>query len=151
MILMDKYDVAPGFEDLFTQTPEETIAHEAQMLIFRFLSEAERAMVQQHVSRKELAHRVGTSASYITQVFRGDKQPNFELLAKFQQALAISFDVAVRHECPMVSYEVEQPDISLANTRTRSHSHRVQIVYWPKPDYVRLRWSPSAKRMNPVA
>ena len=45
------------------------------------------------MSKKDLATAIGTSASYITQLFRGNKMINLEMLAKIQQALEIDYDI----------------------------------------------------------
>lgn len=74
-------------------TNEEKIKHEAQMLMFNFTSEIEKYQELQGMTRKELSEKIKTSASYITQVFRGDKPLNFETLAKIQSALNITFHV----------------------------------------------------------
>lgn len=118
MNLTDKYDVAPGFEDLFTFKNEaDADEHEAKMIASRFLSEVHKAMEARGLSRKELAKQVNTSASYITQIFRGDKLPNFDLLARIQRVLDITFDIRLAHDCPVVSYAAEQ----LVTTPILSH------------------------------
>ncbi|NCW88573.1 MAG: XRE family transcriptional regulator, partial [Chitinophagia bacterium] len=47
--------------------------------------------VKKKITRKLLAQLIGTSPSYLTQVFRGDKPLNFMTLAKIQKALNVSF------------------------------------------------------------
>jgi len=74
-------------------TNEEKIKHEAQMLMFNFISEIEKYQEMQGMTRKELSEKIKTSASYITQIFRGNKPLNFETLAKIQSALNITFHV----------------------------------------------------------
>ncbi len=79
-------------------TEEEKLDLDAKMLMAGFLSEIER---MQEIStnlknRKDLAKAIGTSPSYLTQVFCGDKNLNFLTLAKIQKALKIRFDIRVR-------------------------------------------------------
>ena len=69
---------------------------EARLLSFHFLSEIELAMEKQRISKKVLAERVNTSASYITQLFRGDRLPNFNILAKIQRAMGLKFDIKAK-------------------------------------------------------
>lgn len=45
------------------------------------------------MSKKLLAEKVNTSASYITQLFRGDSLPNFNILAKMQRVLGLKFEI----------------------------------------------------------
>jgi transcriptional regulator with XRE-family HTH domain len=44
-------------------------------------------------TRKQLADEIGTSASYLTQLFRGDRLLNFKTVAKIEGALEIRFEV----------------------------------------------------------
>lgn len=50
-------------------------------------------MKDQNISKKELAQNVGTSASFITQLFRGDRRPNWSMLAKMSHVLKLEFKV----------------------------------------------------------
>ena len=61
--------------------------------MFRFLSIIEIRCEELGWNRKQLAEKVGTSASYITQLFRGDKLVNMLTLAKFQKALGLEFEI----------------------------------------------------------
>lgn len=81
---------AKDFQELFEfRSREEKEEHDARMLMFRFLSEVEKEMEAQGMTRKELARKIGTSPSYITQLFRGDKMLNFPTIARIQEALGI--------------------------------------------------------------
>lgn len=91
--------IKKAFDDLFsTITPEEQTDHEAQLLAFRFLSIIDAEMERQDVNKKALAEKVGTSQSYITQLFRGDRRPNWTILAKMQKELGITFTVSTQLE-----------------------------------------------------
>jgi hypothetical protein len=84
MKLNRKYIVGPGFESLFSfKSKEEELDHNAQMLSFNFLSEFEKLFP--NIKKKELAVALGTSPSYITQLFQGDKLINLITLAKLQE------------------------------------------------------------------
>jgi ribosome-binding protein aMBF1 (putative translation factor) len=76
-----------------TLTPEEQDEQAAKLLMFRFLSIVEERMEERGMSRKELANKLGTSASYITQLFRGHKLANLNILAKMARVLDISYRV----------------------------------------------------------
>lgn len=75
------------------QSYERETKHLAQMLMYRFLSEVERLMDERKISKKELAAKIGVSASYITQLYRGTKPLNMETLAKMELALDFRFDI----------------------------------------------------------
>jgi len=75
------------------KTFEEKVEFEGQMLAFAFLSEIEREMEAKGMKRKDLAKAVGKSPSYITQLFRGNKLPNLNILAAMGIAVGKLFDV----------------------------------------------------------
>ncbi len=86
--------IKESFDELFNSFNEqELLDQEARLLSFHFLSEIESAMEKQKMSKKILAEKVNTSASYITRLFRGDRLLNFNILAKMQRALGIKFDI----------------------------------------------------------
>lgn len=96
---MKPNEIKTKFDELFNSiTPEEQIEHEAQLLAFRFLSIIDAEMEAQNISKKALAERVGTSQSFITQLFRGDRKPNWTILAKMQKALGLQFTVSTHDE-----------------------------------------------------
>ncbi|MGB4400099.1 MAG: helix-turn-helix transcriptional regulator [Daejeonella sp.] len=91
---MTPNQIKNSFDELFNSfTDEELLDQEARLLSFRFLSEIESAMEQQKMSKKLLADKVNTSASYITQLFRGDRLLNFNILAKMQRVLGLKFEI----------------------------------------------------------
>jgi transcriptional regulator with XRE-family HTH domain len=66
---------------------------EARMIMYRFLSEVEKLSEEKNLNRKELATLIGTSASYITQLFRGHKLINLETIAKLQKVFNVTFEI----------------------------------------------------------
>jgi transcriptional regulator with XRE-family HTH domain len=98
MKLNKKYKINSEFGDLFTfKNKKEELKHEATMIMFRFLSEVER-ITDNNLSKKDLAKLIDTSASYVTQLFNGDKLLNFLKLAKLQDALNIKFNIVANAE-----------------------------------------------------
>jgi len=94
-----KNKINPEFEDLFSfASKEEEIEHDAKMLMFNFLDKVQKIADEKKLSRKELAEKVGTSASYITQLFRGDKLVNMTIIAKFQKELGFKFNISIQSE-----------------------------------------------------
>ncbi|MEI8114065.1 MAG: helix-turn-helix transcriptional regulator [Bacteroidia bacterium] len=88
-------EIKNAFDQLFNQLSEQDrLENEANLLMFRFLSIIETKCEELGWNRKQLAEKVGTSASYITQLFRGDKLVNMTTLAKFQKVLGITFEIA---------------------------------------------------------
>lgn len=95
-LLKDQKNKNP-WDEIFSHPNEDSeIKHEAQMLMFEFLSEVEKYQQLQGITKKTLAQKVKTSASYITQLFRGNKPLNFETVIKFEKALKIKFSIIAR-------------------------------------------------------
>ena len=93
------YKVAPGFEDLFSfASEEERLEHRAQMISFRILSEMEKICVERDIKMKDLAKMVKTSASYVTQLFRGHKQVNTAFMARFEDSMKMIFEIGLQPE-----------------------------------------------------
>lgn len=96
-----KNNTNPEFENLFSFiSKEEEIEHEAKMLMFHFLDKIQEKADEKELNRKDLAQKIGTSASYITQLFRGDKLINLTSLAKFQKELGFKFTISIENEKP---------------------------------------------------
>ncbi|WPP53600.1 helix-turn-helix domain-containing protein [Catalinimonas niigatensis] len=90
--LKNKEEIQEAFKDLFEfEDEKEEIKHRARILMFRFLSEVEKIVEKKKLKKKDLAKMIGTSPSYVTQLFRGDKLINLETLAKLQKVLGIEF------------------------------------------------------------
>lgn len=95
MKFKDKYNINKDFENLFSfQDERDELDHEAHMLMFRFLSEAEKSEAAgNNLRKRDIASKLGVSPSYITQLFNGDKLMNFTMLAKIQKAFDITFEI----------------------------------------------------------
>ncbi|MES2447152.1 MAG: helix-turn-helix transcriptional regulator [Bacteroidota bacterium] len=98
-------------EILSISSEQERLELEAQSLAFSFLAEIDKAMSEQKMSKKALAESIGTSASYITQLFRGDRLPNFINLAKMKEALGMEFDIEVRDKHTTEEKSFDFPEI----------------------------------------
>jgi transcriptional regulator with XRE-family HTH domain len=106
------------------KSEKEEIEHEAQMLMFKFLAETQKYQDIQGVNRKSLAQKIKTSASYLTQLFRGDKPLNFITLAKFQKSLGIKYKIVA---IP-ISAEISVEDEAL--WLEQIDKYHVQNGYW---------------------
>lgn len=96
------YKVSPEFEQLFAfSTADEKLEHRAQMISFRILSEVEKICEERNIKMKDLAKMVNTSASYITQLFRGNKQVNTAFMARFEEAMNMIFTFSLHKEREM--------------------------------------------------
>jgi transcriptional regulator with XRE-family HTH domain len=66
---------------------------EKSMVQFRFMSEVEKQMELKGINQKQLSEKIGTSSSYVTQIFTAGKPLNMETIAKIQKALDITFEI----------------------------------------------------------
>ncbi len=133
MAYKDKYRIEKGFEHLFEfNTEKEEIEHLTNVLSMAFLSNIEELMERSNMSRKQLAEKVGTSASYITQLFRGDKLLNLEMIAKFQKVFDVSFEIRTIDN--QIQESVNSADVNvLPDFKSYSSIHQFQT----KPDYTK--------------
>ncbi len=53
-------------------------------------------MEEQQLSKADLAKKLKTSKSYITQLFIGDKLINLSLLARIQTVFNVSFEIVLK-------------------------------------------------------
>ena len=88
-------DLSKAFESSLKSVNHTVL--DAQVLMYRFLSEVEKITEEKNISRKSLAKLVGTSPSYITQLFQGNKIISLELLGRIQRALDIKFEINAVH------------------------------------------------------
>lgn len=121
------------FESLFSMSPEEQIEHDASMLAFQFLSKVDQFLAKEGISKKELAQRINTSASFITQMFRGNRKPSWKILAKMQAELDLEFKVFSGDE--LIANEIR--DYHKKWNKRKSYSNRAT----EKEDYHSLLYS----------
>jgi transcriptional regulator with XRE-family HTH domain len=81
------------FHDIFNPTGDALIDTKAYDLMGQYLTQIEQVLDQQSMTQKDLANKIGTSASYISQFFNFNKLINFKTLAKIELALDINFEL----------------------------------------------------------
>ena len=74
---------------------EEKVELDSVLLMAQFLSAFETEMEKKKLKKKDLANMIGTSSSYITQLFRGTKIINLETIAKIMTALDLQCEVMI--------------------------------------------------------
>lgn len=92
-------------QELFNQvlqpkSHEERVALETRLLMARFLSGIQLAMDKRGIKKKDLASLIGTSASYITQIFTGTKIANLETITRMMLALDLQFEIKAKSGKP---------------------------------------------------
>jgi len=85
------------FKDLITiENPTDQAIHDSKILMFKFLSIIEQEMESKGMNKKDLAKSLGTSPSYITQLFRGTKTVNLIKLAQMEQLFDLEFTIGIQ-------------------------------------------------------
>jgi transcriptional regulator with XRE-family HTH domain len=89
-------------ESLLTfNNEEEKLELEATLLHLKFIKIIEAIMKQEGLSKADIASKLSTSKSYITQLFTGDKLLNIKMMARIQQVLDINFEVVSERKHPV--------------------------------------------------
>ena len=98
--LKDRFKKLDKFENY-----DEKIEHEKMVSMFSFLSDVQKIIDKRGWTRKKLAKEIGISASYLSQLYSGDKVINLELITKISKALDCSFKINLN--TPELSYDRE--------------------------------------------
>jgi len=79
---------------LIPKTDKEKLELEAKMIQLDFIARLQELMKYKNIkSKKELAALLGTTPSFVTQLFSGEKLINLKHLAKLQRALGIKYAI----------------------------------------------------------
>lgn len=90
-------EIEIAFKTLFSfDNEQDQLELEAKLIMAKFLENIQGVATQKGLKKKDLAQKIGTSASYITQLYRGNKLLNLMTLAKLQRALDIEFDISIK-------------------------------------------------------
>ena len=147
MKFKEKYNIAPEFENLFAfKNKEEELEHEAKMIMFRFLSELEKLNTEKPIKKKELAKAISTSASFITQLYQGDKLVNLLTLAKIQEAYNLTFEIKAKLNTENYKEEVEQSNHNFVSRNSWVDANGYWVYVSKNHDYKSGNVEPIAKQ-----
>ena len=91
---MNKENLNEKLNSLMSMSEEDKLDVDKRVLSSRFLSEIQKHLDDEGVLRKDFAKIMGTTPSFITQLFRGNKVVSMEFLAKAQKELGINFYIS---------------------------------------------------------
>lgn len=83
-----------SFESLF-ENFENDYENEAKIIASKILSEISEIADRKDLKRKNIADLIGTSASYLTQLYRGNKILNLVTLAKLKNKLDLNIEIKI--------------------------------------------------------
>ena len=92
------------------ENENEKLKLEAELLHLKFVDVIEELMEQENITKAELAEKLSTSKSYITQLFAGDKLVNIKMLVKLQRTLNVNFTLTASG--PFGSYLLPSIDMN---------------------------------------
>lgn len=119
--------IKAAFDEIFaSSSPEEKQREQEVLLSNQFLSEIEKALKAGSngiTNKKLLSKKVGTSASYMTQLFRNDKLINISMIVKMVEAL----DLKVEIEMMPKNQQTWKPAAKLSYIRSNS----LKAEKWP--------------------
>lgn len=98
---------------------------EAKVIASKLLSEIAEIADKKDMNRKTIAELIGTSASYLTQLYRGNKLLNFVTLAKLKDKLDLSIEIKIKEN----KYDSLDVDYNYQNLTTNI-SHGVKETSW---------------------
>lgn len=101
-----------AFDNLFKDF-ENDYETEAKVLASKMLSGISAIADKRDLKRKNLAELIGTSASYLTQLYRGSKLLNFITLAKLKKKLDLNIEIKITEN----SYNETNADFNYKNLK----------------------------------
>lgn len=113
-----------AFDNLF-DNQEVDYEIEAKVLASKVLSEVSIITDKKDLNRKNVAELIGTSASYLTQLYRGTKLLNFITLAKLKDKLDLDFEIKIKEK----EYNDSEIDFNYGNF-TREINHGSKEFSW---------------------
>jgi hypothetical protein len=91
----NREEILRRFEKLLAfENDKEKLEFEASKIHLDFIVDLSGIMEEKGISKSMLAEQLGTSKSYISQLFSGDKLINLILLARIQRIFQINFNVS---------------------------------------------------------
>lgn len=115
--LKDPKAIKAAFTKVLNEfSEEELLQMEALAIGHAYLSEAQRIMDERGMLRKELAEKMNVSASFLTQLFRGDRPVSDYHKAQLQRVLGVRFDLkALDTEGRTAMSEFNYPEVAEEN------------------------------------
>ncbi len=106
---------AKSFEALYKDVKQKD-AYRTSDAIYSFTEELARLAETEGVSRAEIARRLGTSAAYITKIFRGDVNFTVESMVRLARAVGARLHVHLALEGHQVRwFDLPRPGKAMQN------------------------------------
>jgi transcriptional regulator with XRE-family HTH domain len=109
---------AKSFDELYKEARDKD-AYRVADAIYSFTEELNRIAQLEGVSRAELARRLGTSAAYVTKVFRGDANFTVESMVRLARAVGARIHIHFAPDPPTTNIQ----DLEKASGKEAPLSH----------------------------
>ena len=106
-----------SWNDIFHPKGDDLIRIRSHLLASQYLKQIEQVLDNKKIIQKNLAREIGVSPSYLSQLFSGNKLPNWKTLAKIELALNITFELM-----PSMKNDKYTPSIPLASSFSKRES-----------------------------
>jgi transcriptional regulator with XRE-family HTH domain len=91
-------EIEEAFESIFSEEFYD-FETDAKVMASKCLSEIQIITEARNISRKKVAEMIGTSPSYLTQLYRGNKLMNWVTMAKLKKALDLDIEIRIKNNC----------------------------------------------------
>lgn len=129
-----KFLVNTEFSSLFDLSDEEQEEVDALVLAAQFLAVVNETLEARKMNRKDFAALLGTSASWLTQLFRGDKLPSLAILSRMANVLDIKYDIR-QGDKPLAVAPSETQQIALIDRIAQYEKIKQPFVKIYRPDW----------------
>lgn len=118
------------FSDIYNSEHDYELI--AKVMTAEILNDIKEITEERDITRKGLAELIGTSASYLTQLYRGNKLLNFITLAKFKKVLNVDIEVRINREYSKTDTEI----ISNIYKHVKCHNgNKWEVIKMAPSDY----------------
>jgi len=134
MDIKEKYVLNSEFDALFDLPGQKQEEVDALVLAAQFLAVVSETLDARKLSRKDFASLLGTSASWLTQLFRGDKLPSLTMLSRMADVLDIQYDIR-QWDKPQAVAPGETEQIALIDRVARYEKAKPPFIKLYRPDW----------------
>jgi transcriptional regulator with XRE-family HTH domain len=117
-------EIESAFDNLFNEKVND-FEIDAKVIASRFLNDIKEIADYKNINRKELADLIGTSPSYLTQLYRGTKILNLVTVAKLKKVLDLEIEIKVTN-----NYYKTEVDESISAIRSKRFLSPKNNINW---------------------
>lgn len=105
---LNHQQIKTGFDEFLNSDFTDSIEYRATNMSLDILHYVEKNMKAKGWTKTDLAKAIGTSSSYLTQLFQADRILNLKTIAKFEKALSYKFRIHDEFDLSIKIDEIKQ-------------------------------------------